>query len=161
LQLVVEIRAAKEIDLPRVAQLTQKTNQFNLSLIRRSLTEVQEIHKSCTILVLNVTDRFGDYGLVGVAILKPESGRLLLDTFLISCRVLGRGVEQAFFCTVFDFAYQKNLKAILAPYSLGLRNEQVKTFLLTMGFSQNESGVLEAEVARAPEKPKHIKMQHS
>jgi FkbH-like protein len=159
LQLVVEIQAAQEIDLARVAQLTQKTNQFNLSLIRRSLTEIQEIHKSGTILVLNVKDRFGDYGLVGVAILKPENGGLLLDTFLISCRVLGRGVEQAFLCTLFDFAYHKNLKAILAPYRSGSRNGQVKTFLLKMGFSQNQSDVLEAEVANAPEKPGHVKMQ--
>ncbi len=159
LQLVVEIQAAQEIDLARVAQLTQKTNQFNLSLIRRSLTEIREIHKSGTILVLNVKDRFGDYGLVGVAILKPENGCMLLDTFLISCRILGRGVEQAFLCTLFDFAYHKNLKAILAPYRSGSRNGQVKTFLLKMGFSQNQSDVLEAEVANAPKKPGHVKMQ--
>jgi FkbH-like protein len=159
LQLVVEIRAAQEIDLPRVAQLTQKTNQFNLSLIRRSLSEIQEIHKSCTILVLNVKDRFGDYGLVGVAILKPENGCLLLDTFLISCRVLGRGVEQAFLCTLFDFAYHKNLKAILAPYRSGPRNGQVKTFLSKMGFSPKQSDDLEAQVTNAPEKPGYVKMQ--
>ncbi len=159
LQLVVEIRSAEERDLPRVAQLTQKTNQFNLSLSRRSLAEIQDLHKSCSILVLNLKDRFGDYGLVGVAIFKEENRCLFLDTFLISCRALGRGVEQSFLCTLFDFADQKDLKMIIAPYRSGSRNEQVKTFLLKMGFSPKQSDILEAEVGNAPQKPGHIEMQ--
>ena len=159
LQLLVEIRPAEERDLPRVAQLTQKTNQFNLSLIRRSLTEIQDLHKSCSILVLNLKDRFGDYGLVGVAILKQENRCLFLDTFLISCRALGRGVEQSFLCTLFDFADQKDLKMIIVPYRSGSRNQQVKSFLLKMGFSPKQSDILEAEVGNAPQKPGHIEMQ--
>ncbi|MBW4635648.1 MAG: HAD-IIIC family phosphatase [Iphinoe sp. HA4291-MV1] len=147
LQLVVEIRSAEERDLPRVAQLTQKTNQFNLSLIRRSLSEIQDLHKSCSILVLNLKDRFGDYGLVGVAILKQENESLFIDTLLMSCRALGRKVEQCFLSSLFDFAKQKNLKTIIAPYCSGSRNEQVKTFLLKMGFSSKQSDILEAEVA--------------
>ncbi|AOW99687.1 hypothetical protein BJP34_09655 [Moorena producens PAL-8-15-08-1] len=158
LELVAEIRLAEERDLPRVAQLTQKTNQFNLSLIRRSLPEIQEIQKSSSILVLSLKDRFGDYGLVGVGILKPENGSLLLDTFLMSCRALGRGVEEAFLYTMFDFATQKDLKRILAPFHSGPRNEQVKTFLLNMGFEQKQSDLLEAEVANSPKKPGHVKM---
>lgn len=157
LQLVVNIRCAEERDLPRVAQLTQKTNQFNLSLNRRSLPEVQDIHKSCSILVLNLKDRFGDYGLVGVAILKKENESLVLDTFLMSCRALGRGVEECFLHSLFDLAEQNNLKTIIAPYCSGLRNKQVKILFLKMGFLQKQSHLLEAEVAKAPKKPKHIK----
>ena len=156
LKLVVEIRLAEERDLPRVAQLTQKTNQFNLSLIRRSLPEIQDIQKSYSIFVLNLMDRFGDYGLVGVAIVKQEDENLLLDTFLMSCRALGRGAEESFLCSIFDFAHQKGLKTILAPYCSGPRNGQVKTFLLKMGFSPKQSNVLEAEVANAPERPRHV-----
>ncbi|MEH2257503.1 HAD-IIIC family phosphatase [Nostoc sp.] len=158
LQLVVEIRSAEERDLPRVVQLTQKTNQFNLSLIRRSLAEIQEIQKSCSILVLNLKDRFGDYGLVGVAILQQKDRCLFLDTFLISCRALGRGVEQSFLRSIFDFAAQKNLTKIIAPYSSGPRNEQVKAFLLNIGFLQKQSDILEAEVAIAPKKLEHVKI---
>ncbi len=159
LQLVVEIRSAEARDLPRVAQLTQKTNQFNLSLIRRSLTEIQDLHKSCSILALNLKDRFGDYGLVGVAILKQENRCLFLDTFLLSCRALGRGIEQSFLCTLFDFAHQKDLNMIIAPYHSGSRNEQVKTFLLKMGFSPKQSDILEAEVVNVPQKPGYIELQ--
>ncbi|MBD2567496.1 HAD-IIIC family phosphatase [Anabaena lutea] len=159
LQLVVEIRTAQERDLPRVAQLTQKTNQFNLSLIRRSLPEIQDIYTSCFIMVLNLKDRFGDYGLVGAAIVKKNDEGLFIDTFLISCRALGRGVEQSFLVSIFDLAEQQGLKTIIAPYCSGQRNEQVKTFLLKMGFSQNQSSVLKAQVANAPEKLGYIKMQ--
>lgn len=159
LQLAIEIRIADAKDLPRVAQLTQKTNQFNLSLIRRSLVEIQETHKSCTIMILNATDRFGDYGLVGVAILKQENKNLFLDTFLLSCRVLGRGVEETFVSTIFDFAHQKDLNSIIAPYRLGARNGQIKTFLLKMGFSSMQSDVLEAEVVNVPQMPTHIKLR--
>lgn len=158
LQLVVEIRAAEETDLPRVAQLTQKTNQFNLSLIRRSLTEIQDIKKTSSILVLNLKDRFGNYGLVGAAIFIQENEYLYLDTFLMSCRALGRGVEQSFLSTIFDIANQKGLKMMLAPYNLGQRNGQVKTFLLKMGFNEKQSNVLEAKVANIPDKPKYIKI---
>lgn len=158
LQLVVEIRFAEDRDLPRIAQLTQKTNQFNLSLIRRSLAEIQEIHKSNYILVLNLQDRFGDYGLVGLAILKQEQECLLLDSFLLSCRALGRGVEQCFLSIIFDFAKQNNLPKIIAPYTSGSRNEQVKEFLLKTGFLQKQSDVLEAEVVKPNVKPEHIKM---
>jgi FkbH-like protein len=146
LKLVVEIRSAEEGDLPRVAQLTQKTNQFNLSLIRRSLSEIQDLQKTCSILVLNLKDRFGDYGLVGIAILKEENRCLFVDTFLMSCRALGRGVEQSFLCTLFDFASQRDLMKIIAPYSPGPRNEQVKHFFLKRGFSQKLSDLLEAQV---------------
>jgi FkbH-like protein len=149
LKLVVEIRPAEEGDLPRVAQLTQKTNQFNLSLIRRSLSEIQDLQETCSILVLNLKDRFGDYGLVGTAILKHEDKCLFIDTFLISCRALGRGVEQSFLSTLFDFASQRELKSIIAPYSLGPRNEQVKNFFLKRGFSQKLSDFLEADIVSA------------
>jgi FkbH-like protein len=158
LELVVEIRLADERDLPRIAQLTQKTNQFNLSLIRRSFAEIQDIQKSYSILALNLKDRFGDYGLVGAAIFNQESEYLNLDTFLMSCRALGRGVEQSFLSLIFDVAYQKNLKMIVAPYNLGQRNAQIKTFLLKMGFYEKQPNVLEAEVANTLDKPKYVKM---
>ena len=149
LQLKVEVRFAEDKDLSRVAQLTQKTNQFNLSLIRRSLPEIQALKETHSILLLDLKDRFGDYGLVGLAILKQENECLLLDTFLLSCRALGRGVEQSFLDNIFNLAARKNLKTVIAPYSSGSRNEQVKKFFLKMGFSQNLSGFLEAEVTSA------------
>jgi FkbH-like protein len=159
LNLVAEIRFASQRDLSRVAQLTQKTNQFNLSLIRRSLTEIQELHASTSILVLNLKDCFGDYGLVGLAILKEEDNCMFVDTFLMSCRALGRGAEEAFLCTLFDFAAKKGLEKIIARYNSGVRNEQVKTFLLKMGFLQKQTGIFESHLINSCKKPKHVEIQ--
>ncbi|NEQ43500.1 MAG: HAD-IIIC family phosphatase [Leptolyngbya sp. SIOISBB] len=156
LQLKINIRPASDAELPRVAQLTQKTNQFNLSLIRRSLTEIQTLPQDHSIWVLDVTDRFGDYGLVGIAIVKPDSNQLLLDTFLMSCRALGRGVETAFIARLFDEARQKHLTHVSAPFVSGPRNAQVKTFLLDMGFQADSSDQLVAPVDASPAFPSHI-----
>jgi predicted enzyme involved in methoxymalonyl-ACP biosynthesis len=77
----------------------------------------------------------------------------------MSCRALGRGVEQSFLCTLFDFARQKDLNMIIAPYRSGSRNQQVKTFLLKLGFLPKQSDILAAEVGNATQKPGHIEMR--
>ncbi len=89
LQLEVEIASVRREQLPRVAQLTQRTNQMNVSTIRRSEAEIGRL--DC--LAVTVRDRFGDYGLTGVMIVREQGDTLVADTFLLSCRALGRGVE--------------------------------------------------------------------
>ena len=97
LQLRVEITEATADQLGRVSQQTFRTNQFNFTTIRRSENEIKKFlkreHASC--LVVRVVDRFGDYGLVGVLMYETEAERYKVDTLLLSCRVLGRGVEHA------------------------------------------------------------------
>jgi FkbH-like protein/FkbM family methyltransferase len=97
LQLRVEIAEATEDQFGRVSQLTFRTNQFNFTTIRRSENEVREFLKreNTKCLAVRVADRFGDYGLVGVVMYEAEADRYKVDTFLLSCRVLGRGVEHA------------------------------------------------------------------
>jgi FkbH-like protein len=158
LQLVVHIRPATERDLPRVAQLTQKTNQFNLSLNRRSLAEVRELQASKDILVMDVSDRFGDYGLVGLAILERDRDSANLDTLLMSCRVLGRGVEDAFLSVIATLAAEQGLTQLVAPYHPGPRNSQVKQFLLNSGFSENSPTVFSISLGSLPSAPDHIKI---
>ncbi|HEX3868714.1 MAG TPA: HAD-IIIC family phosphatase, partial [Gemmatimonadaceae bacterium] len=94
LQLRVEIAEPTDDQLARVAQLTLRTNQFNFTSIRRSEAEVRALLASggrC--LVTTVKDRFGDYGLVGVTLYTAESDSVTVDTLLLSCRALGKGVE--------------------------------------------------------------------
>jgi FkbH-like protein/FkbM family methyltransferase len=95
LQLRVEISDATAGELDRVAQLTVRTNQFNFTSIRRSEHEVKEYleHQGAACLIVRVADRFGDYGLVGAVLYEADADRLIVDTLLLSCRVLGRGVE--------------------------------------------------------------------
>jgi FkbH-like protein/FkbM family methyltransferase len=95
LQLRVEITAAGEDDLERMAQLTLRTNQFNFSGRRRSAAEIREFMRrpGAHCMAVRVADRFGDYGLVGVLMAEACAERYRVDTLLLSCRVLGRGVE--------------------------------------------------------------------
>ena len=97
LQLRVEIAEATEDQLGRVSQLTFRTNQFNFTTIRRSENEIKDFLKreDANCLVVRVVDRFGDYGLVGVLMYEAQADRYKVDTLLLSCRVLGRGVEHA------------------------------------------------------------------
>src|SRR6185437_8109925 len=88
LELRIEIRPLAEADLARVAQLTERTNQFNFTTVRRSETEIVKfLPDGGDCLIVNVRDRFGDYGLVGVILFRTNREALEIDTFLLSCRV--------------------------------------------------------------------------
>jgi len=97
LELNVELAIPRPPDYPRLAQLTQRTNQFNFTTVRRTESELQAFFASTGHRGLTVTvrDRFGDYGLVGLVLYAVVHDRYRVDTFLLSCRVLGRGVEHA------------------------------------------------------------------
>ncbi|MFN0088636.1 MAG: HAD-IIIC family phosphatase [Blastocatellia bacterium] len=93
----VEIRLAEAQAIPRIAQLTQKTNQFNLTTRRYSEQRIEELAAApdSRVYSARVEDRFGDHGLVGVAILRTRPEAWEIDTFLLSCRVIGRTIETA------------------------------------------------------------------
>ena len=98
LKVVVDIRPPDESEWPRLAQLTQRTNQFNFTTVRRTEAELRALgglrpEQRGSVLRVRVSDRFGDYGLVGLVIYRTTPNDLVADTFLLSCRVLGRGVE--------------------------------------------------------------------
>ena len=93
LQLKIDVSSPTEEDWPRVSQLTQRTNQFNFTTRRRSEAEMRALGNGTTVRAVRVSDRFGDYGLVGVVVATEAAEALDVDTLLLSCRVLGRGVE--------------------------------------------------------------------
>ncbi len=94
LGLEVRTSMAAATALPRVAQLTQRTNQFNFTTIRRTEAELQSLmHAGLECATFEVSDRFGDYGLVGVLLFRQVDNQIEVDTLLLSCRALGRGVE--------------------------------------------------------------------
>lgn len=95
LQLQIDLEQPQEGEWPRVAQLTERTNQFNFTTRRRTEAEVRAFAAAGgqSVLRVKVRDRFGDYGLVGVMMSRQEGDRLSVDNFMLSCRVLGRGVE--------------------------------------------------------------------
>jgi FkbH-like protein len=127
LDLAIDIAPLAPAQVPRVAQLTQRTNQMNTSLIRRTENEIRNMAKEC--LTISVRDRFGDYGLTGVVIFAVSEGTLAVDTMLFSCRVLGRGVERRALAYLGQLARRHGLESIAIPLRKGPRNRPAELFL--------------------------------
>jgi len=147
LELSVEISFADETTIPRVAQLTQKTNQFNLTTTRYSENDISSFRKSeqNEVVTLSVKDRFGEYGLVGVAIIEFKKNQATLDTFLLSCRVIGRGIEETLLDLCINICRKKNIKTLFGIYIKTAKNNQVKDFYKGRGFSAYQSNESRSE----------------
>ena len=115
--------------LPRVSQLTQRTNQLNLTTIRRTEGEVRTFLKDGECLTVQVTDRFGEYGLVGVVLFEEEADALVIDTFLLSCRALGRGVEHQMLARIGQLAVERGKQIVKTPYVKTAKNRPALKFL--------------------------------
>lgn len=124
--------------LARVAQLTQKTNQFNLTARRRTGDDVRALAASPEHLVAWVAleDRFGAMGIVGAAIACPDGrGGAELDTFLLSCRALGRGVETALLAVVLAALRARGVARATGLFVPTAKNAQVRDFYPAHGFA--------------------------
>jgi FkbH-like protein len=121
--------------LPRVAQLLAKTNQFNLTTRRHSAAQISEMIESGAVgLWLRLADRFGDHGLVGVAIARPAQKQWEIDTFLLSCRVIGRGVETALLAQLSTVVKAQGGEKLLGEYRPSAKNGIVSDFYARHGF---------------------------
>jgi FkbH-like protein len=130
LQLRVTVDPLAPEHLTRAAQLTQRTNQFNLTTIRRTEAELMALaEKGNILLTATASDRFGDYGVIGLVILEPRAKVLYLDTFLLSCRALGRGVEYNVLRHVGRLALDQGLETVLAPLNITAKNQPARQFL--------------------------------
>ncbi len=140
LEMVVEICFADEYAIPRISQLTQKTNQFNLTNRRYNEAEIKSFcdAEESDVIYLKVSDKFGDSGIVGTCILKYEGEKVKVDTFLLSCRVLGRGVEDAFIAQVLKLAKIRGTLYAIGEYYETSKNVQVKNFYSKHGFNELE-----------------------
>jgi FkbH-like protein len=140
LGLKVRIRGAEEADMARVAQLTQRTNQFNFTTIRRTESEIRGLPETAECLVVNVADRFGEYGLTGVVIVEPVTDTLSVDSFLLSCRVLGRGVEHRIMAHLGTEALKRGLPIVLVNVLPTQKNQPAIQFLESIGAEYREGG---------------------
>ncbi|MGE5613661.1 MAG: amino acid adenylation domain-containing protein [Bacillota bacterium] len=131
LELKVSMRFAGEEDIARAAQLTQRTNQFNLSTIRRNEEEIALLMKDDTVkcFVVEVSDKFGDYGIIGLVILKDNGGSLFMDTFLMSCRIFGRNVEDMMLAGIAKYADELGRRTIETIYVQTEKNKPAHDFI--------------------------------
>ena len=135
LALQISCAPMRRDQLPRISQLTQRTNQFNASTIRRSESEVLTFcaQENADCLAVQVSDRFGDYGLVGTVLYRVAAETLIVDTFLLSCRVLGRGVEHRIIEQLAQIAADHGASQIEIDFLKTPRNEPVYNFLEQIG----------------------------
>lgn len=142
LALKIHVLRDEQVPVERVAQLTQKTNQFNLTARRYTEADVSRFladgrHLLATI---SVTDRFGDYGVTGLAIVELDDLRAeaRIDSFLMSCRIIGRNIEFAFFDYLVDALRKKGVAHLLASYLSTPKNSQVSNFFDSLGFETTD-----------------------
>ena len=142
LKLQVDIHPMRDDEVPRVAQLTQRTNQFNCSRRRYAEIEIRQIHRDGAFecLAVDVRDRFGNYGLVGAVIFAVRESILAVETFLLSCRVLGRGVEYLVMRRLGEIARDRGLGGIEIHYIPTHRNKPVSDFLSKAALSFDRIG---------------------
>ena len=141
LELRADIHPVKEHEVQRVAQLTQKTNQFNLTTRRYTEVQIRAFAEDpdAAVLALSVQDRFGDSGLTGVLIAVKEGSRIRVDELLLSCRILGRRLEHAFVHESIDRLDQEwGPDEWVAEYIPTSKNDQVARFWDQFGFTGSD-----------------------
>ncbi|MFQ5732545.1 MAG: SDR family NAD(P)-dependent oxidoreductase, partial [Planctomycetaceae bacterium] len=131
LNLEIDIQPLSTDDYSRASQLTLRTNQFNFTTRRRNEDELQVLlsQEGVVCRSVKVCDRFGDYGFVGLAICVADGSVLNVDTFLLSCRVLGRGVEHGMVAALGRVALDAGLEAVRLTIESTGRNTPARTFL--------------------------------
>jgi FkbH-like protein len=142
-----EIAPVLPATLARISQLTQKTNQFNLTTRRYSEPQIAEMaaKPEWQVLSIRVRDRFGDHGLVGVAITRDEKDVCEIDTLLLSCRVIGRTVETALLSYLAQAAATRGRQRLSGKFLPTKKNAPAKEFYSQHGFQlhpQNGEGSL-------------------
>lgn len=140
LEMVMQARPIGTAELARATQLINKTNQFNLSTRRYSEVQVQQLADTpgAVALSLRLTDKFGDNGLISVVLARPDTtcadDELFIDTWLMSCRVLGRQAEQAALQVLVQHAATAGYSALIGEYRPSERNAMVAEHYPQLGF---------------------------
>jgi FkbH-like protein len=123
--------------LPRVSQLVQRSNQFNLTTIRYSEAELAQIGKDRSFVpfCLRLSDKLGDNGIISVVILRLKEQEMLVDTWIMSCRVLGRGIDEFTLNLIAQAAKNHGCHTIIGKYVPTQKNEMVTDLYGRLGFS--------------------------
>jgi FkbH-like protein len=140
LGMVAEIGPVDPATLPRAAQLLAKTNQFNVTTRRHSEGDLLALLSAGgTALWLRLTDRYGDNGIVGLAIAVPDGPEAFqIDSFLLSCRVIGRRAEQALLATLFELLRRRGARRVWGEFLPTKRNSVAADFFPKAGFAPGD-----------------------
>ncbi|PPK71412.1 HAD-IIIC family phosphatase [Actinokineospora auranticolor] len=154
----VRLAPATPAEIARVAQLTLRTNQFNLTTIRLQQDDVVALTKDPAARVLTITtaDRFGGNGIVGVLVLRAAGAELRLENFLLSCRVFARGIEQAVLSLVLTAAREGGFVAVTGEFRPTAKNGKVAELLPHFGFETLAEGTFRHDLGEIVTIPEHL-----
>lgn len=149
LHMVAVVKPFDRFQFPRIAQLTQRSNQFNLRTVRCTEDEIASLAADDRFITLYfmLRDDFGDHGLISIAILeKTDADTLFMYNWLMSCRVLKRGMEEFIINEVIDTARKAGYKRVVGEYIRTPKNSMVKDVYARLGFRELGDGRFEADV---------------
>lgn len=138
LDIKVKVRLADKFSIPRISQLSLKTNQFNLTTKRYQEEEIKKFAKDDKMIVgcAEVEDKFGESGITNIFIIKKNNEEWILDTFLLSCRIIGRGIEEGILGKIIEMAKKEGVKKIKAQFIPTQKNKPAENFLSNYGFQK-------------------------
>jgi FkbH-like protein len=146
LDMRIQVERFDSFHLSRIAQLIQRSNQFNLTTNRYIQAQCEAMmndRDECVPLYARLSDRFGDHGLISIVIARPDGHTLRITDWLMSCRVLARGVEQYLMNRVFEEARSRGCVHVTGEYIPTTKNAMVRDFFEQFGFfkiSSDEKG---------------------
>lgn len=160
LDIHVKMKKSNEFLIPRISQLTLKTNQFNLTTKRYQEEEIRNFTNNDKFIVgcAQVLDKFGDSGITGVYIINKQEKVWFIDTFLLSCRVMGRGIENGIMSQIIIDAKNSGIEEILATFSPTQKNKPAKNFLSDFGFKKEGANWI-YKLNNEIKLPKHLKVE--
>lgn len=137
-----EVLPLDAFTIPRAAQLSQRSNQFNLRTVRYTESDLQKMAASneYNAFVVRLADKFGDYGIISFIVLKKEAQRLFIESWMMSCRVLKRGVESLVLNAIVNVAKEEGLSTIVGEYLPTAKNGLVKDHYQNLGFKNTNGG---------------------
>jgi FkbH-like protein len=149
--------------LARVAQMHQRTNQFNLTTRRAGEAEIASLvdHPERGLALMGrVVDKFGDHGIVIAATVSIEGARAEIETLLMSCRVIGREIEQAFLAALLALLASRGAKQVIGRFAASAKNGMVRDFYRAYGFAllegDDKASAWVFDLCREPSQPRFV-----
>ena len=140
LDIKIKIKLDDKLSVARISQLILKTNQFNLTTKRYQEEEIREFVKDETMIVgcSEVEDKFGENGITNVFIIKTKPNEWIIDSFLLSRRIMGRGIEEGIIGKILEIAKNKGIEKIIATFIPTEKNKPAENFLKNYGFEKED-----------------------
>lgn len=158
LEMVAQANAFDAYHYPRIAQLTQRSNQFNLRTVRYTEQEIENVANDDKYITIYFTlkDKFGDHGLISAVIMEKREKELFVNTYLMSCRVLKRGMEEFIVNTMVETARNAGFERVVGEYIPTAKNAMVSDLYEKLGFTKIAENIFAADTETFKSNKTHI-----